>query len=213
MLRDLDADVVALQEANERAAAERLAAALGMEIVYGEANSEFAVAWLSRLPIARAANHRLPVLDKTLLEIEVEGLRLATTHLSAGRLPEDEPHRVEETRAILAKVGATADLLAGDFNAVHPSDEIGVPPPEEQVPDGYVSRRPVELVLQGGFADCFRELHPDARGWTYATGHLWARFDFVFASPRVACERCAIVDDAAGASDHLPVVADVRGRE
>jgi exodeoxyribonuclease III len=83
-LRELDPDVIALQEANDRVAVEALAAALDMQLVYGDANSEYAVAWLSRLPIAQSANHRLPVLDKTLLEIEVDGVRLFATHLSAG---------------------------------------------------------------------------------------------------------------------------------
>jgi exodeoxyribonuclease III len=174
-----------------------------MEAVYGEANSEFAVAWLSRLPIARAANHRLPVLDKTLLEIEADGLRLATTHLSAGRTRADEPHRVEETRAILEVLGAAADVLAGDFNAVHPYDEIGVPPPEEEL--DHVSRRPVELVLEAGFVDCFRELHPHDRGWTYLSSNPWARIDFVFA--RRHARSCAVVE--ADASDHFALVAEV----
>ena len=75
----------------DRAAVETLGARLGMEVVYGEANSEFAVAWLSRVPVARAENHRLPVLEKTLLEIEVDGRRLFATHLSAGRTRADEP--------------------------------------------------------------------------------------------------------------------------
>src|SRR5205823_1014167 len=146
VLREQDADVVALQEANDRAAVSGLADALGMKLVYGDANSAYAVAWLSRLSVARSENHRLPVLDKTLLEIEAGGLRMFTTHLSAGRTLADEPHRIEETEAILAAAGTTADLLVGDFNAVHPHDEIGTPPPEEQL--DHVSRRPIELVLE-----------------------------------------------------------------
>src|SRR5262249_43434991 len=58
VLRGVDADLIALQEANDRVGVERLAAALGTELVYGEANSPFAVAWLSRLPVTRSENHR-----------------------------------------------------------------------------------------------------------------------------------------------------------
>jgi exodeoxyribonuclease III len=201
VLREQDADVVALQEANDRSAVEALAARLNMEFVYGEANSAYAVAWLSRLPIVCAVNHRLPVLDKTLLEIEVAGLRLFTTHLSAGRTRADEPHRVEETEALLAETG-TVDLLAGDFNAVHPGDEIGVPPPEE--PLEHVSRRPIELVLEAGFVDCYRELHLDERGWTYLAWHPWARLDYLFA--RLLPRSCEVVET--DASDHFAVVAE-----
>ena len=178
-----------------------------MQLVYGEANSDYAVAWLSRLPVTRSENHRLPVLDKTLLEIEVGGLRLFATHLSAGRTKADEPHRIEETQAILGEIGAEADVLVGDFNAVAPGDEIGAPPPEEQL--DHVSRRPIELILEAGYVDAYRALHDDA-GWTYLTWHPWARLDHVFVSPRLAVERCEVVTDADGASDHFPAVADVQ---
>jgi exodeoxyribonuclease-3 len=200
VLREQDADVVALQEANDRAAVETLGARLGMNVVYGEANSEFAVAWLSRLPVTRSQNHRLPVLEKTLLEVETGGMRLFATHLSAGRTKEHEPHRVAEAEALLGVAGE-ADVLVGDFNAVHPDDEIGVPPPNEQL--DYVSRRPVELVLEAGFVDCYRSLH-DGAGWTYLASHPWARIDFAFA--RRAPLACDVVET--GASDHFPVVAD-----
>jgi endonuclease/exonuclease/phosphatase family metal-dependent hydrolase len=201
VLRDQDADVVALQEANDRSSVEALAGRLGMELVYGEANSPFAVAWLSGLPVERAQNHRLPVLEKTLLEIEVAGLRLFATHLSAGRTKAHEPGRIAETEAII-DVARGADVLVGDFNAVHPDDDVGEPPPEE--PIEYVSRRPVELVLETGFTDCYRSLQDDA-GWTYLSWHPWARIDFVFTrnlEPR-ACEVVASLS-----SDHFALAAD-----
>jgi exodeoxyribonuclease III len=203
VLRDQRADVVALQEANDRTAAESLAEALAMELVYGDANSEYAVAWLSRLPVVESRNHRLPVLEKTLLEVEVAGLRLCTTHLAAGRLREDEPQRIAEAEAILAEIGTTADVLVGDFNAVHPGDEIGTPPAEEKLE--HVSRRPIELVLASGFLDSFRELHPGDRGWTYIAWRLWARLDYVFA--RRLPSSCEVVET--DASDHLALVAEL----
>jgi len=194
---------VALQEASDRAAVEALSAALDMRLVYGEANNAFAVAWLSRLPVERSENHRLPVLEKTLLEVEVDGRRLFATHLSAGRRKADEPHRVAEVEAVLARIG-DGDLLAGDFNAVHPNDEIGTPPPEEQAPTEYVSRRPIELVLEAGFVDCYRELHRSSRGWTYLAWHPWARLDYLFA--RGIAHSCEVVGTSA--SDHFALVAD-----
>src|SRR5438132_3196774 len=121
VLRTLDADVVALQEANNRAAVETMAKQLGMQLVYGEANSEWAVAWLSKLPILRSRNHRLPVLAKTLLEIEVEGARLFATHLVHGHSREDASRRTAEVCAILELV-KSGSVLTGDFNAVHPQD-------------------------------------------------------------------------------------------
>jgi len=202
VLREHEPDVVALQEANVRGAVESLAAGLEMQLVYGKANSAFSVAWLSRLPVSRSQNHRLPVLEKTLLEVEVDGRQLFATHLSAGRTKAHEPRRVAEAEAILTRTEA-ADLLVGDFNAVHPHDEIGTPPPEEEL--DHVSRRPIELILEAGFVDSYRELHPGSRGWTYLARHPWARIDFVFA--RRAPKLCEVVET--DASDHFALVAEV----
>src|SRR5438270_8543559 len=88
VLRQQKPDIVALLEASSRANVESLAQELGMEIGFGESNNPIGhIAWLSRLPIYRTANHRHHRLAKTLLEIEVrwEGmpLRLFATHLSS----------------------------------------------------------------------------------------------------------------------------------
>src|ERR1700741_921966 len=86
VLRRLQPDVVALEEANDLGIVEALAATLNMQLVYGEGNCETAVAWLSKLPILGAENHRLPRLSKTLLEVEVSwedlDVRLFATHLA-----------------------------------------------------------------------------------------------------------------------------------
>jgi exodeoxyribonuclease III len=203
VLREQDADVVALQEANDRVAVEHLASSLAMELVYGEGNSEYAVAWLSRRPIARSTNHRLPVLEKTLLEVEVAGRRLFAAHLSAGRTLAHEPRRIAEAEAIFAEIGTGGVVLVGDFNAVHPRDEVGPPPPEEDLE--HVSRRPIELLLEAGLLDSFRELHPDDPGWTYVAWQPWARLDYVLA--RELPRSCEVVES--DASDHFALVADL----
>jgi len=203
VLRQQRADVIALQEANDREAVERLGASLEMQVVYGQANSEYAVAWLSRLPVAGTKNHRLPVLEKTLLEVEVGGKRLFATHLSAGRTLAHEPRRIAEAEGILAEIRAGADVLVGDFNAVHPRDEVGAPPPDEELE--HVSRRPIELLLEAGFVDSYRELHPVDGGWTYVAWQPWARLDYVLT--RELPRSCAVVES--DASDHFALVADL----
>ncbi len=54
-------DVVALLEANSHVNAELLAQQLQMNLTFGEATSEFHVAWLSKLPVISAKNHCLPI--------------------------------------------------------------------------------------------------------------------------------------------------------
>src|SRR5690348_12400334 len=82
ILRDQHPDLVALQEANDRSSAEKLAEALNMHLVFGESDNSFRVAWLSRLPVSRVCNYQLPFLfqgprteftmPKTLLSLDVQ---------------------------------------------------------------------------------------------------------------------------------------------
>jgi endonuclease/exonuclease/phosphatase family metal-dependent hydrolase len=95
-------------------------------------------------------------------------------------------------------------LLVGDFNAVNPGDEVGMPPPHEQAPTDHVARRPIQLLLELGFTDCYRALHDD-RGWTFESSHPWFRPDYVFAAEFKA-RACDVIQT--DASDHLALVAD-----
>jgi endonuclease/exonuclease/phosphatase family metal-dependent hydrolase len=80
-----------------------------------------------------------------------------------------------------------------------------------------IERWTVERLLSEGYVDCYRQVHPRARGLTCATWQLAARVDYVFATPDVASGvvtadvvggRTWPDADAAAASDHFPVVAE-----
>jgi endonuclease/exonuclease/phosphatase family metal-dependent hydrolase len=80
-----------------------------------------------------------------------------------------------------------------------------------------IERWTVERLLEEGYVDCYRDVHPRARGLTCATWQLSARVDYVFATPDLAAHvvgadvvggRTWPDPDAAVASDHYPVVAD-----
>ena len=207
-VREQGPDVVALQEVTDRAAAEALAARLGMHYVHGDANSRFDVAWLTRRPVDRAENHRLPELAKTLLEIELDGVRLYATHLVHGRNVAAGRARLREVDTIgevLAR-GDGSHVLVGDLNAVHPDDELGEP----DEPLEHVSREPVARLLEAGYVDAFRSERADEHGWTYTTSQPWARLDHVLVRG-VAVRACDVVTAAPAreASDHFPVVADL----
>ncbi|MDQ6674247.1 MAG: endonuclease/exonuclease/phosphatase family protein [Chloroflexota bacterium] len=221
LLRRRQADVVALLEANSRLAVDALGRALGMAVVYGEANCPYAVAWLSRLPIHSSTNHRLPALAKTLLEIQVDGnagrLRLFATHLADRRQALTRP-REDEIRSILGVLGAAASvphLLVGDLNAIRPGDAVGEPPDgEAKVGDALpdAPRRTIRQLLGAGYVDCYRTVHPRQPGYTYPSRAPWLRLDYIFASPALAAglARCDLArgELAVRASDHLAVVAD-----
>ena len=216
VLRSIDPSVAALLEVKEEAVAARLARELEMEHAFGEGNGEWHVAWLSRLQIRRAQNHPLPALAKTLLEIEVDGMRLFATHLASSHEAARRP-RTAELRAILEILAACdgPNVLAGDLNALVRGDAIGVPP-VGVVPRGDAAPGAVRAVLDplsaAGYVDCFRKLHPDEPGWTFPADSPWLRLDYVFASAELAptLTACDVRDSeqARVASDHLPVWAE-----
>lgn len=219
VIRGQHPDAVALLEANSRANAEALAHDLGMHLAYGDANSAYAAAWLSRLPIQRIENHRLAVLAKTLLEVEVswEGapLRLFATHLASRH---DASRPEEEVPAILDVLRPHAHqphLLTGDLNALRPGDPVGTPPMgvvlRGEARPG-TPRRPIGLLVEAGYMDCYWMLHPEAPGYTYPSEAPWLRLDYIFASPRLAprLAACDVIGggEARRASDHLPLWAE-----
>jgi len=211
VIREQQPDAVALLEANSRENVETLARELEMQLIFGEANSEFHVAWLSRLPVVRSENHRLPALAKTLLEIELlwerRRVHLFATHLQHKREPEYEQKRADEVRAILDVMGHVNNrlrLLVGDFNTLRPGDSTGVATdmPREAIP----------LLLRAGYIDCYRRVHPIAPGYTFKLPEPSMRIDYIFASVEMALHlhRCAVVtsEEAQVASDHLPIITE-----
>jgi endonuclease/exonuclease/phosphatase family metal-dependent hydrolase len=219
VIRAQRADVVALLEANSQSTAEALAHRLDMHLVYGQANSEFGIAWLSHPPIVDSRNHRLKVLAKTLLEIVViwQGIPLSlfATHLIHGCTAADAHQRTKETQAILDVLHPLANsfhLLVGDFNAIHPSDPIGNPPPGEK--KAYTARHPIRLILGAGYVDCFQKRHANVLGYTYPAHQPWLRLDYIFASPSMAARLCTcdVVqrEETKRASDHLPIWAEFK---
>jgi endonuclease/exonuclease/phosphatase family metal-dependent hydrolase len=219
VVRAQQADAVALLEANSRANTEALAHELGMELVFGRANTPFHIAWLARLPILRWENHRLPILTKTLLEIETENphLRLFATHLGSRH---DKHTPAEEVPAILDVLHPLVEagqphLLVGDFNALAPGDPIGPLPKgvekRGEAMDG-APRPAITRILEASYIDCYRALHPQTSGYSYSSNAPWLRIDYIFASPALAgrLQRCDVVAGGATqqASDHLPLWAE-----
>lgn len=218
VLKAQDADVVALLEANSRENAVVLANQLGMETAFGEANSPFHVAWLSRIPVRKLENHRLPELAKTLLQIDIEWegepLSLFATHLGSRH---DRQQPAQEVPAILEVLGPFSGrphLLVGDFNTVRFGDPVGAPPPgvEWRVDSlDSATGEAISLMLDAGYLDCYRAINPYDAGYTYKSEHPWLRLDYIFASPRMArrLDACDVVkgEDLEQASDHLPLWA------
>src|SRR5579884_2420479 len=105
VVKEQNPDVLALVEANSRANAEQLARELDMHLTFGEGNSEFHIAWLSRMPVVQSQVYRPAAMQKLMLEIEIQWqgvpLYLFATHLSAGRDQQGNERRMAEIKAVL----------------------------------------------------------------------------------------------------------------
>ncbi|QBD77017.1 hypothetical protein EPA93_13785 [Ktedonosporobacter rubrisoli] len=232
ILRDQNPDLVALQEANDRSNAEKLASMLNMHLIYGESDNSFRVAWLSRLPVLRVSNYQLPFLlegprteftmEKTLLGIDVEWngevANLYTTHLQSRYPDEYEECRLREVEAILEEIQPMRErpfLLTGDLNAFAPGDPVDfLPIGEEDFADPRLIEQGKRLAIArlkaAGLVDCYRVLNPTQAGYTSnARRGPSQRNDYCFASPRLALSlhSCQVIMNelTPKASDHLPV--------
>jgi endonuclease/exonuclease/phosphatase family metal-dependent hydrolase len=134
-----DADVIALQEANDLDLVRSLGERLGMRTVVAKPNdaSKLNLAVLSRLPVTRWRAHRHPgrMLRAHLeceLEVQAPGLsklRIHNVHLAArfGEKNKGEARRLHELEAILGDIersGPTPHLVLGDFNSLSPGETV-----------------------------------------------------------------------------------------
>jgi endonuclease/exonuclease/phosphatase family metal-dependent hydrolase len=87
----------------------------------------------------------------------------------------------------------------------------------DRVLGGTVERSTVARMLEAGYVDSYRHLHPRAHGYTCATWMPAARIDYIFADSRMAdrLRRCEVVGgrgwadrEASVASDHFPLVTE-----
>jgi endonuclease/exonuclease/phosphatase family metal-dependent hydrolase len=79
------------------------------------------------------------------------------------------------------------------------------------------ARGGIDLLLQAGYVDCFRQANPDAPGFTCPAIVPSGRIDFIFASPELATRLSTsdVISSVPGiqvheASDHLAVHADFK---
>lgn len=216
-------DVVLLQEATDPEVVGQLSAATGM--TDSGSFRRQSLGFLSRHKLVHVSWHRPPVSRHAFIEIVPAGeaVRVFGVHLSAVHAAWTEQRRVFELRALLRRVARHQQgfhVLAGDFNTLAPGERLRV----EQLPlrlrplvwfsGGRIRWRTIKTVLDAGYVDAFRSKHPDEPGMTVPTTAPHVRLDYVFV-PRGFAERvgeCRVVTgaDASHASDHFPVVTDLK---
>ena len=214
-LRDMDADVIALQEVLQDVdlpnQAEDIADALGgysVHFVSVDPSGQprrYGNAILTRLPVLETGEARLRPLDdsRTLatVRVSVNGrpVQIAATHLH--HTPEGGALRASQIADVLRRAGGGEDapvILLGDFNASSGASEFSV--------------------VREGFTDVLETANPAAAARSTlvtAHGHRAERIDHVFVERGrfdIVSARLA-ADQAVGGvwpSDHVAVVARLR---
>ena len=215
-------DLVLLQEATDPANVEKIADAAGMAD-YRSVRRQ-SLAFMSREKVAFCEWVRPRVSRHAFIDIVPAGekLRVFGVHLSAIHSAWTEQRRVLELRALLRKIADQRDrfhVLAGDFNTIAPGVKLDMAKlplryhPMLWMTGGRVRWRTIQTVLDGGYVDVFRMLHPDASGDTLPTPDPHIRLDYVFLPHTLAgrATKCDVVRNvtAASASDHFPVLAEI----
>ena len=216
-------DIVVFQEATEPAVIERLSR--DTDLPYWAAMPRLSLGFMSRIPIAHHAWHRPRLSRHAFLEIVPEGLplRVFGVHLSAVFAAWTERRRMFELRSLLHSIKQHQEgfhALVGDFNTVTPGELLDFRTLPQKVratvwlSGGQIRWRTIQIVRDAGYADAFRALHPDDPGLTLPTTSPQVRLDYLFVPsahlPKVVS--CGVVraEGAQQASDHFPLLADLR---
>jgi exodeoxyribonuclease-3 len=229
VIRSAAPDVVVVQEVLEATSFRQIATALGMSpyLAQSQGRLPLRVGLLSRLPVLDFRTLRLwPVwpgcLQATVRLANGYSFTVFGLHLAAYYPWFMERWRTYQVRALLRYIRQTAPgwhLLAGDFNTIAPGDRasLGQAPLWVKMQAwfqlGYIPRWSLGLLLNAGYVDCFRKLHPEEDGFTLPSGHPQVRLDYVFAAPSLttALRECRAITSpkaVTSASDHLPVLAE-----
>jgi endonuclease/exonuclease/phosphatase family metal-dependent hydrolase len=220
VIRESGAEIVGLQEVDVHWGARSgfvdqatwLAEALGMQVFFAPIytfpgaegrpqDRQFGLAILSRHPITESTNHLLsrlstqsdvpvpvphPGFPQARIEIGGRSVQVFNTHLDYRSDPVARKLQIGEMLRIIAEEHRPV-LLLGDLNA-EPGD------PE------------LEPLLER-----LRDVWPSADdGFTYPSGSPVKRIDYILASPHFTIDTVAVL--STDASDHRPVVADLRLR-
>jgi exodeoxyribonuclease-3 len=216
-------DIVVFQEATVPTVIEKLSVACAMP--FWGALPKSSLGFISRLPIAHHEWHRPRFSRHAFLEIVPADVpfRVFGVHLSAVFAAWTERRRVLELRSLLAAIKRHqhgAHALVGDFNTVSPGELLDFAALPQKVratvwlSGGQIRWRTIQVVLDAGYVDAFRALHPSDPGLTLPTSAPQVRLDYLFVpmAQRERVRRCEVVrgPGAEQASDHFPLLAEIQ---
>lgn len=224
-IKAADPDLVVFQEATRPEVIERLASAAGFP--FWAARRNHSIGFLSRQEVTYHEWHYPAGARHSFLEIVPAGTdaRVFGLHLSARFSRWDERRRGREIRSLLEGIKRHQEgfhVLVGDFNTLAPGEILEV----DKMPAWIraliwisgrkLQRETIQFVLDAGYLDGYRTLHPEVKGYTFPTWDPHVRLDYLFV-PGVFQDRlldCEVITEPRerirAASDHCPLVAQLR---
>ena len=217
-------DLVVFQEAIDPRVIERLSQVT--KYPFWAARRNHSIGFLSRTEVDYHEWHYPLGARHSFLEIVPNGgkTRVFGLHLSARFSKWDERRRTREIRSLLEGIKRHQNgfhVLVGDFNTLAPGEVLEI----DRLPAWIraliwisgreLQRDSIQLVLDAGYADGFRMLHPDDKGYTFPTWDPHVRLDYVFVPKAFAdrLTRCEVMKEPwepiRTASDHCPLVAEL----
>ena len=183
------------------------------------------VGFISRLAVASHSWRRVRWAKRAYLELVLadSGLRIFGVHLSAVHSNLTEQRRAYELRALLKSVERHQHglhVVTGDFNTLAPNERLDMRrlPPHIRafafITGKTIRWVTIRMMLEAGYADAFRVLHPSGEGNTFPTWDPHVRLDYAFL-PEAFKDRlagCTVVRHVAAAreaSDHYPLLTEL----
>jgi exodeoxyribonuclease-3 len=215
-------DLVVFQEAINPRVVGRLAADTGMSVWASRPGQS--LGFMSRIEIAHYEWHRPPGARHPFLEIVPAGaeFRIFGLHLSAVHSNWTERWRIREIGALLEGIRRHQEgfhALVGDFNTLAPGEtlEARLLPARLRALawlGGAIQWRTIQILLNAGYVDGYRLLHPLEKGFTFPTYAPHLRLDYIFLPAAFAdrLKACEVVRGSAvatQASDHFPLLAHI----
>jgi len=224
VIRSAGPDIVLLQEATDQRVIEQLA--IETELPNWGSRPDYSMGFLTKWHVSHHAWHQPGNARHSFLELVVEGAdcRIFGLHLVAWFSKWTERKRAREIRALLDGIREHQHgfhLIAGDFNALAPGELLEV----RRMPRWIramiwlsgrdISRETIQLMLDEGYVDAWRRLHPNDNGFTFPTWDPHVRLDYAFVPERYAdrvavCEVLLDGEKVRQASDHAPILVEVR---
>ncbi len=223
VIRTVSPDLVVFQEATDTRVIEALAKAA--DFPFWAAQRAHSIAFLSRVEISYHEWHYPAGAKHSFLEIVLAGTeaRIFGLHLRSMFSKWSERRRALEIKALLKGIERHQQgfhVVVGDFNTLAPGEVLDV----RRMPAWIralvwisgrdIQRDTIQVMLDAKYADGFRLLHPEVKGYTFPTWDPHLRLDYVFvpipfAERLIDCEVITTPAEVAGASDHFPVLAQL----